>query len=71
MNEGDNMSIRESVTAEAAKASPSLSVGAMTLCGVPLSDVVLWATLLYTVLQAFFLIRDKWWRQRSGYKREE
>ena len=63
------MSLKESVTAEVAKSSPSITVGAMALCSVPLSDVVLYTTLTYTLLQLYFLIRDKWWRQRIGYKR--
>lgn len=65
------MNLQESVVAEAAKTSPPLTVGVLTLCGVPLSDVVLCVTLTYTVLQLYFLIRDKWWRQRSGYKRKK
>lgn len=65
------MTLQESVMAEASKAAPSITVGAMTLCGIPLSDVVLVATLTYTALQMYFLIRDKWWRQRIGYKRKK
>lgn len=38
-------------------------VGAL-LGGVTLSQLVLLATLVYTVAQTFFLLRDKWWRQR-------
>lgn len=59
------MSFKEAVAQEAVKATPPATIGSMVLCGVPLSDVVLWATLAYTVLQAYFLIRDKWWRQRG------
>ena len=60
------MDYKETVVVEATKASPPLTVGAMTLVGVPLSDVVLYITLLYTVLQLYFLLRDKWWRARAA-----
>ena len=36
------------------------AVGNMTL-----SSGVLAATLLYTLVQTFFLLRDKWWRERK------
>lgn len=60
------MDYKESVVVEATKASPPLTVGAMTLVGVPLSDVVLCITLVYTLLQLYFLLRDKWWRPKRG-----
>lgn len=59
------MSIKEAVVQEVVKATPPATIGSMVLCGVPLSDVVLYATLVYTVLQLYFLLRDKWWRQRG------
>ena len=62
------MDYKESVALAATKASPPLTVGAMTLFGVPLSDVVLVLTALYTLLQIFFLLRDKWWRLRGDSK---
>ena len=48
------------ILTEAIKASPALTVGGLTLFGVGLSDWVLLATLIYTVLQVGFLLRDKW-----------
>ena len=30
-----------------------------------LSTAVLSATLVYTVVQTFFILRDKWWRERK------
>jgi hypothetical protein len=62
------MSFRETVAQEAAKAAPPVGVGGMVLVGVPLSDWVLILTGLYTALQLFFLLRDKWWRDRNGPK---
>lgn len=56
---------------EAARAAPTLTVGGLTLFGVGLSDWVLLATLIYTVLQVFFLLRDKCyrpWRDKNGRK---
>lgn len=65
---GDDMSIKEAVAQEATKAAPPLGVGSMVLFGVPMSDWILVLTALYTVLQLFFLLRDKWWRDRYGSK---
>jgi hypothetical protein len=53
---------------EASKASPPVTVGSLAICGVPLPDILVVVTLLYTVLQAYFLLRDKWWRQREHKK---
>lgn len=51
---------------EALKAAPPVTVGSLTLFGVGLSDYVLLATLIYTVLQVGFLLRDKWLTPRKG-----
>lgn len=40
----------ESAGAMAAKALPPASVSIATIAGVPVSELVLWATLIYTVL---------------------
>jgi hypothetical protein len=50
---------------EATKAAPALTVGGLTLFGVGLSDWVLLATLIYTLLQVGFLLRDKWYTPRK------
>lgn len=49
------------MAAEAMKAAPPLTVSAATLAGVPVPDLVMWATLAYIVLQAGFLLY-RWWR---------
>jgi hypothetical protein len=54
------------VLTEAAKAAPTVTVGGLTLYGVGLSDYVLIVTLIYTVLQIYFLVRDKWWKPRKA-----
>lgn len=67
-----NSNTQEYVT-EATRAAPPVAVGGLTLGGVGLSDWVLIATLVYTVLQVGFLIRDKWYRprkDRNGSKRQ-
>ena len=50
---------------EAAKAAPAVTVGGLTLFGVGLSDWVLLVTLIYTLLQVGFLLRDKWYTPRK------
>lgn len=40
----------ETVTAIVAKSTPPISVSIATFMGVQVSDMVLWATLIYTVL---------------------
>lgn len=59
--------MKDEVATEVAKAAPPVTVGAMTIFGYQLSDWVLIATLVYTLLQTFFLVRDKYWR----YRREQ
>ena len=50
-----------------AKAAPSVAVSATTtIFGVPLPDMVLYATLIYTALQIFFLLRDKLRKRRKS-----
>lgn len=59
------MDFKQAVAIEVTKASPPVTVGALTLFGFPMSDWVLAVTALYTLLQMFFLLRDKWWRERE------
>ena len=59
------MPTQSEITMESIKATPSIAVGTMTLFGVPLADWVLILTLVYTVMQIFFLLRDKWWKRRD------
>lgn len=44
---------------EIIKSTPPLTAVGATLLGFPLSDWVLFFTLLYTVLQIFVLVKDK------------
>jgi hypothetical protein len=59
------MTQHQDILTEGAKAAPALTVGGLTLVGVSLADWLLAVTLVYTLAQLFFLLRDKWWRQRK------
>lgn len=65
--------MQNETTSALAKLSPSAGVGGATLFGIPLPDVVLIATLIYTCLQIVFLVRDKvyrpWKEKRHGRNR--
>lgn len=47
------------IIASAARTAPPVSVVGAYLVGVHVSDLVMVATLIYTVLQIFVLVRDK------------
>ena len=47
---------KSDVAAEAAKAAPPVTVAGATVAGVQINDMILWATLLYLVLQIGFLL---------------
>ena len=51
---------------EAVKAAPPLTVGGLTLWGVSLSEWVLILTAIYTILQIYFLLRDKLGQRHRG-----
>ena len=53
------------IVTEGLKAIPTVTVGGLTLFGVVLSDWVMILTIVYTLAQLVFLLRDKWWRQRK------
>ena len=48
------------VASGAAKAAPPVAVSGLTIYGVELSDIVLIATLIYTVIQ-LFLVMPRFW----------
>lgn len=60
------MTNHSEIATEAARAAPAVTVGGLTLFGVALSDWVLLTTLVYTVLQLYFLLRDKWYLPRKA-----
>lgn len=59
------MQQKADVAAEAAKAAPPLTVAGATVAGVQVNDLILWATLLYLVLQIGFLLY-RWQRLHFG-----
>jgi len=40
----------ETLAAVAVKAAPPVTVSIASICGYPVSDVLVWATLIYTIL---------------------
>jgi len=50
------MTQRSEISAEALRAAPPVTVAGATVAGVPLNEIILWATLLYLVLQIGFLL---------------
>jgi len=54
-------STKHEIAAEAVKAAPPITVAGATVAGVSLNELILWATLLYLVLQIGFLLY-RWWR---------
>jgi uncharacterized membrane protein len=65
------MTTKTELAAEAVRVSPPVTVAGLSLAGISLQDWVLVATLVYTVVSLFFLIRDKVyipWKVRHGSK---
>jgi hypothetical protein len=50
------MQQKADIAAEAAKAAPPVTVAGATVAGVTINDLILWATLVYIVLQIGFLL---------------
>jgi hypothetical protein len=59
------MTIDHDFIVEATRAAPTVTVGGLTIVGIPLPEVVLIVTLVYTVAQLYFLLRDKWYVPRQ------
>ena len=55
------------IASEAAKAAPPVTVAGATVAGLPVNDLILWATLIYLVLQIGFLL-FRW--QRLYFSRQ-
>jgi hypothetical protein len=63
------MQQKTDIAAEAAKATPPVTVAGATLAGVTVNELILWATLIYLVLQIAFLLY-RWGRLHFGKKDE-
>lgn len=50
------MEQKADIAAETAKAAPPVTVVGATVFGVTINDLILWATLIYLVLQIGFLL---------------
>jgi len=60
----------EGVTSAASKLAPSIAAGGITVFGIPLPDILVVATLVYTLLQIYFLIKDRWITPRIKRRKE-
>lgn len=65
MNADQQAAAAESAGAMIAKAAPPASVSIATIAGAPVSDLVLWATLVYTVLMICHKLLVLWRELRS------
>lgn len=64
------MQQKADIAAEAAKAAPPVTVAGATVAGVTVHDLILWATLIYLVLQIGFLMY-RWQRLHFSRKADE
>jgi hypothetical protein len=64
------VSYKSDVAAEAAKATPPITVAGATVAGVQVNDLILWATLIYLVLQIGFLL-FRWQRLYFSRRSDE
>ena len=60
-----SMQQKSDIAAEVAKATPPVTVAGATVAGVQVNDLILWATLIYIVLQIGFLLY-RWRRMHCG-----
>ncbi len=51
-----SMEQKSDIISEAAKAAPPVTVAGATVAGMQVNDLILWATLIYIVLQIAFLL---------------
>lgn len=63
------MQQKADIASEAAKAAPPVTVAGATLVGVTVNELILWATLIYLVLQIGFLLYR--WHRLHFHKDEE
>lgn len=64
-----SMEQKSDIISEATKAAPPVTVAGATVAGVQVNDLILWATLIYIVLQIGFLLYR--WRRLHSSKNEE
>lgn len=64
-----SMEQKSDIISEAAKATPPVTVAGATVAGVQVNDLILWATLIYIVLQIAFLLYR--WHKLIVNRRQE
>ena len=57
--------MKKEVVEELLKATPAVSLRGAVFLGVPLADWVFALGGILLLLQLFFLLRDKWWRDKD------
>ena len=65
-----SMQQKSDLVAEAAKAAPPVTVAGATIAGVQVNDLILWATLVYLVLQIAFLLY-RWHKMHTGNEKDQ
>lgn len=63
------MQQKADLTSEAMKAAPPVTVAGATVAGIQVNDLILWATLVYVVLQIAFLLY-RWHKMHTSEKGE-
>jgi hypothetical protein len=58
---------KSDIASEAAKAAPPVTVAGATIAGMQVNDLILWATLVYVVLQIAFLLY-RWHKMHTTKK---
>ena len=61
------MQQKSDIATEVAKATPPVTVAGATVAGVQVNDLILWATLVYIVLQIGFLLY-RWHKMHTDNK---
>ncbi len=69
---GNQLSTTQEIAVQGAKAAPPVTITALSFLGkIEWNEVVLILTAIYTAAQLFFLLRDRWWRERQARKDAE
>jgi hypothetical protein len=64
-----SMEQKSDIISETAKAAPPVTVAGATVAGMQVNDLILWATLIYIVLQIAFLLYR--WHKLIVNRRQE
>lgn len=64
------MQQKSDLVSEAAKAAPPVTVAGATIAGMQINDLILWATLVYLILQIAFLLY-RWHKMHKNGEDQE